>query len=95
MLDRVREKREQANRMARRYRAERLYVFGSCARREEKPESDIDILADFSAGATLFNMADLQCELQELFGRSVDLVASSALRDDSFGSRVRAEMVVV
>jgi len=95
MLDRVREKRDEANRIARRHRAERLYVFGSCARKEETPESDVDILADFGSGATLFGMSDMQCELQELYGRSVDLIALKALRDDAFGRRVRAEMVAL
>ena len=95
MLDKVREQRENVRRLARRHRGRRVYVFGSCARQEETPKSDVDLLIDFEPGATLFGLADLQDELQLLLGRSVDIVSLQALKEDSFGRRVRQEMIPV
>ena len=82
-------------RLARSHRGRSVAVFGSCARREETPESDIDFLIDFAPGATLFGLAELQAELQSLLGRPVDIVSAQALKEDSFGRRVRKELVPV
>lgn len=95
MLDQVREQRETIRRLVEDHRGREVYVFGSCARGVETPKSDIDFLIDFKPGATLFGMADLQDALGGLFGRSVDIVSMGALKDDSFGRRVRKEMVHV
>ena len=48
MLDKVRERRSEIYALAQRHNAEWLWVFGSCARREERPDSDIDFLVKFS-----------------------------------------------
>ena len=47
MLDEIRAKRDEIYAVARRHKAEKLWVFGSCARREEHPDSDADILVKF------------------------------------------------
>jgi uncharacterized protein len=55
-------------------------IFGSFARGEEGPESDIDILIDFGATRlTLFDLVQLGDELEEKLGRKVDLVTRRAL----------------
>ena len=95
MLDKVREQRENVRRLARSHRGRRVYVFGSCARQEDTSKSDVDFLIDFEPGATLFGLVDLQDELQSLLGRSVDIVSLQALKEDSFGRRVREEMIPV
>ncbi len=53
-----------------------LGVFGSVARREEKPESDIDLLVKFKKGSKLglFELENLRGELENKFGRKVDLI---------------------
>ena len=53
-----------------------LGVFGSVARGEEKPESDIDLLVKFKKNNKLglFELEDLREELENKFGRKVDLV---------------------
>lgn len=56
-----------------RYGASNLRVFGSVARREERPGSDIDCLVELAPGSTLLTLASLQLELGELLGREVDL----------------------
>jgi len=95
MLDAIHAKRDEVRRLARRYNGRSVYVFGSCARKEERPDSDIDFLVDFGPGATIFGMADLQDGLQSLFNRSVDLITEKSLKRDSFGNRVRAERVAI
>ena len=57
-----------------------LAVFGSVARDEARPESDVDILVEFGEPVGLFEVVRLQTHLQELLGRQVDLVTRDALR---------------
>jgi uncharacterized protein len=58
-----------------------LGIFGSCARGEERADSDIDILVEFVEGAKTFDQfMDLKFFLEDLFGRKVDLVTVDALR---------------
>lgn len=58
-----------------------LAVFGSVARDEATPESDIDILVEFRGAATLAGYMDLKYMLERLFGRRVDLVTRNGLRE--------------
>lgn len=64
----------------RRYPLRRLALFGSVARGEATPQSDVDILVEFSEPVG-FEIADLALELEALLGRRVDLVTPAALRD--------------
>lgn len=66
---------------AERNQARSIALVGSVARGEEGDHSDIDFLADFLPGATLFNVAGLQIELRELLGQEVDIVYRAGLRD--------------
>lgn len=62
----------------------RAWLFGSCSRGEETPDSDIDILVDYdnSAGlVSLFRMGGMLMDLSELLGRRVDLVENKGLMD--------------
>lgn len=66
--------------MARRYGARRIRVFGSVARGQELPESDVDFLVDFPPGYDLFaQRLPLAEGLSELIGRKVDLVPEHEL----------------
>ena len=64
----------------RRYPIRRLGLFGSFARGEATPESDIDILVEFSEPVG-FEIVDLALELEALLGRRVDLVSYKGLRE--------------
>jgi predicted nucleotidyltransferase len=57
-----------------------LALFGSMVRGEGGPESDIDILVEFSRPVGLFAFLRLQYRLAELLGRQVDLVTPQALK---------------
>ena len=59
-----------------------LSVFGSVARDDAGPDSDIDLLVEFqpSAKVGLLRFLDIQEYLERLLGRPVDLVARDALK---------------
>ena len=48
MLDTISAKRDEIYAAANSHKAERLWVFGSCARKEEGPDSDVDFIVDFA-----------------------------------------------
>jgi predicted nucleotidyltransferase len=56
-------------------------VFGSVARGEHTPRSDIDFLVEFEPGSSLFNIVRLEDALSELLGCPVDVVSAGALLD--------------
>ncbi|MDD3621980.1 MAG: nucleotidyltransferase family protein [Methanofollis sp.] len=62
------------------YGVKRIGVFGSVARGEETPTSDIDILVEFTEGAATFqNFMALITYLEALFGRKVDLITTGGI----------------
>jgi hypothetical protein len=65
--------------LASRHRIRSLRVFGSFARGEAQPASDVDFLAELGPGATLIDLGSLQMDLQDLLGRKVDVVEPDAL----------------
>lgn len=56
-------------------------IFGSVARGQEKPESDIDILVHFSDPPGLFKFIKLEERLSQMLRRKVDLVTKDALKN--------------
>jgi predicted nucleotidyltransferase len=64
-----------------RWKIRELAVFGSVLRDDFSATSDVDVLVSFETGApvTAFDLVDMRDELQQLFGRGVDLVEKQAL----------------
>ena len=77
----LREKREEILRIAARHGARRVRLFGSVARGDADPQSDVDVLVDFERGRSLFDHAALMLELEALLGCKVDVVTERGLRD--------------
>jgi len=74
--------RKQINRIAQRYNAHDIRVFGSLARGSATPTSDVDLLVDFDRSkpvSSTLRSVDLALELEELLGRHVDVVTESSL----------------
>lgn len=70
--------------LARRYHIKQLALFGSAARDELKPDSDIDLMIEFEPGQapSLWAAQDLQEDFTRLFGgRRVDIVPPEILRN--------------
>lgn len=78
-LSDLRREREQIKRVAQKYGASNIRVFGSVSRGEEGPISDIDFLIDFEADRSLLDLVGLKLELEELLGHKVDLVTEKAM----------------
>jgi len=57
-----------------------LSIFGSVARGEERPDSDVDILVEFEGRATFDRFMDTKYYLEEILGRKVDLVTPQAIK---------------
>ena len=96
MLDTISAKRDEIYSAANSHNAERLWVFGSCARREERPDSDVDFIVDFSPHATAFDYVDIQDSLSAILGRRVDIVDSFVLaRDSRFTRQVMKERIAI
>lgn len=57
-----------------------LSIFGSVARDEAGPESDVDVLVEFDEPVGLFTFIGLKLYLEEILGRPVDLATPDALR---------------
>ncbi len=66
----------------RKYKAEIKGIFGSYARGDERKESDIDILVDFSEGADLFDLVGIALFLEEKLHRKIDVVSQNSLREE-------------
>ena len=71
--------------VCRRYRVRKLELFGSRAQGSSRPDSDVDLLVTFQAGATPgLEFVMLAEELEALFDRHVDLlVREDAERDEN------------
>ena len=54
-------------------------VFGSYARGDNNPESDIDILIEFKGRKSLFDLVGLQHEIEDELGRKVDLLTYKSI----------------
>ena len=94
MLDELKKHREEIYEIAKRNKAKTVYVFGSCARKEETPESDVDFLVEFNDGASLFDQGAIQAGLHSILGHGVDVVDSDVLsREPFFAYAVRKDMV--
>ena len=68
-------------RIAERRGARDVRVFGSVARGDGTPDSDVDFLVDMEPGRSLLNLGGLRVDLRELLGRPVDVVTEAGLRD--------------
>ncbi len=67
----------------RRWSITEFAVFGSAARDEMRPDSDVDVMVEFVPGArwSLLDIGGMQQELVDLFGRSFDLVEKGPIEN--------------
>jgi len=76
----LREKRADILRVAASHGARKVRIFGSVARGEAGPESDLDFLIDLEPGRSLLDHAALLLELEAILGCKVDVVTERGLR---------------
>ena len=78
-LDAIRERRSEILDRASRHGARNVRVFGSAARGDVGPASDIDLLVEMEPGRSLLDFVGLWQELEDLLGLKVDLVSEGGI----------------
>lgn len=76
VITRIRKHRGQLEKLG----VKSLSLFGSVARGEDHPDSDVDILVEFKGRATFDRYMDTKFYLEDLLGRKVDLVTPKAIK---------------
>ena len=79
-LELLRQKHAEILRIARRYGAHNVRVFGSVARADADEQSDIDFLVEMDPGRSLFDLGGMQSELETALGHPVDVVTEKGLK---------------
>jgi len=75
----LKNKRNEILRLAIEHGAKNVRIFGSVARGDARPDSDIDILIDLEPDRSLLDRIGLKYDLEDLLGRKVDVVTEKAL----------------
>lgn len=75
-----------------RHRVRNIRVFGSFARGDARPDSDVDLLVEYVPGGSGFSFVDFCEEVEALVGRKVDVVTDDSLHP-LIRERVRAQAV--
>jgi len=79
MDDQISEMKRKIISVLRKHDVKRASLFGSFARGEARPGSDIDILVEFEGRKSLLDLAGLKIELEELLKRKVDVLTYNSL----------------
>ncbi len=83
-------RREEILRVAARYGAHNIRLFGSVARGEDHADSDVDLLVDMEPDRSLLDMVGLGQELEELLDCRVDVLTGASLHP-ALRERILAE----
>jgi predicted nucleotidyltransferase len=93
-LAELRARRDEILRIAAQYGASNVRVFGSVARGEASPDSDVDFLVTFTRRVSLFDRAGLWLDLQALLNCRVDVVDDQAVKP-ALRSAILSDAVVL
>jgi predicted nucleotidyltransferase len=77
------------------YYPERIGIFGSFARNEQTPSSDIDILVKFRNTISLLDLAKMHRELSQILGREIDLVTEPSLKNGRLKKYIYKDLKVI
>ena len=91
---RVRRHRKDLVAVAAAHGVSNLRVFGSVARGEDRPDSDVDLLADFPPGLSLSGLGRLKADLEAILGTRVNLIPAADLRPD-VRQRVEPDLIAL
>ena len=86
----LQQKRDDILRIAARYGARTLRVFGSVVRGDDRSHSDIDLLVDMDPDRSLLDVVGLGQDLEELLARRVDVLTGTSLHP-ALRDRILAE----
>lgn len=92
--DVLKAKRDEILRIAARHGARNVRVFGSVARGEQRPDSDVDFLVEMERGRSLLDLVELSDELEAALEHSVDVVTDGGV-SPFLKDRIYAEAVAL
>jgi predicted nucleotidyltransferase len=97
MAERIPASQAQIEAFCRKWKIREFALFGSVLRDDFRAESDIDVLVEFEPDArfTLFDFFDMQEELRVMFGRKVDLVEKTAVKNPFVRNHIRHNHQIV
>jgi hypothetical protein len=72
---------------------QKVGIFGSFARGENKKDSDIDILVEFKKIPSLLALIKLENDLSEILGTKVDLVTTGALKNKRIKKSIKKDLI--
>jgi uncharacterized protein len=75
--------------LARKYGIRQVRLFGSVVRGDDRPDSDLDVLVDFEPRRTLLDLIGFEQDLEELFGRKVDVISARGINPRIEGQVLR------
>jgi len=90
----IRKLHEMLPELKEKYHVSYLGVFGSYIRGEQKPESDLDVLVEFSKTPTIFKFVNLENYLSDALGVKIDLVMKDTLKPN-IGKHILNEVEAV
>jgi len=93
-IDQIRLQREAILRLAAQRGARDVRVFGSVARGEARPDSDIDFLVVLDSGRSLFDLGGLLMDLHELLGCDVEVTTEKGLKE-RYRAQVLQEAILI
>ena len=71
--------RDEIIQISHQYGANNIRIFGSVAKGQDGPDSDVDFLVDLETGRSLLDLGGLSVKLQQFIGRKVDIVTEKGL----------------
>jgi hypothetical protein len=80
-----------------RWQVREVAIFGSAARGEMRPESDVDVMVEFAPGETwdLLDLVEMQLALEQVVGRPVDLVEKGTIRNPFRLATIARDITVI
>jgi uncharacterized protein len=90
----IQQKIDQVRQIAAQYGASNVRLFGSVARGDDRPDSDVDLVVQFERNRTLLDHGALVMDLEELLGFKGDVLSEAGLRG-RFRERVMREAVPI
>ena len=79
----------------REFNPERIGIFGSFARNENTPASDLDILVKFKDGISLLQLIKLENSLSEKLNVKVDLVTEGAISNKKLKESIQKDLRII
>lgn len=73
----------------------KIGLFGSFARNEQTPESDIDILVNLGKSISFFDLSDIYTNLEMRLGRKIDILSERSVKNKRLKKRIEDDLKVI